>query len=254
MGHRRAAYLDVDERNRPLGVSKEFIALPSGVGYRGIRISRNDLPVLGISMTGYKTRTKGIRSSSPWPLVISSTDSDLPCRALLSLSYLASVSILAGIFIALVHGSTICKPLRAEVSVDLDPRFRRRFGWVPFLDGLLSRKYVSKERNLSSPSTWDSKRAGIIRDLHRSPLSASVSSEGSAALWLGAQVNPHVLDRTGATTNLFISLGRLVRPSTAHHAPFRRPPRRHVRLLRAPLQRIVGLGRRHPPFLVQRPR
>lgn len=54
------------------------------------------------------------------------------------------------------------------------------------------------------------------------------SSKGSAALWLDAQVNPHVLHRTGATTYLFISFGRRNGPPASTHAPLRpkeRPPR-----------------------------
>lgn len=54
------------------------------------------------------------------------------------------------------------------------------------------------------------------------------SSKGSAALWLDAQVNPHVLHRTGATTYLFISFGRRIGPPAYAHAPpppKERPPR-----------------------------
>ena len=47
------------------------------------------------------------------------------------------------------------------------------------------------------------------------------SSEGSAALWLDAQVNPHVLHRTGATTYLFLSFGRRIGPPMSTHAPLR---------------------------------
>lgn len=54
------------------------------------------------------------------------------------------------------------------------------------------------------------------------------SSKGSAALWLDAQVNPHVLHRTGATTYLFLSFGRRIGPPMSTHAPLRpkeQPPR-----------------------------
>mmetsp|Transcript_6369 Transcript_6369/g.39739 ORF Transcript_6369/g.39739 Transcript_6369/m.39739 type:complete len:296 (+) Transcript_6369:169-1056(+) len=89
----------------------------------------------------------------------------------------------------LARRSFICKSRRVAVS---DVRTRRHLSvvvMVPILVGLLSRNYVSEERNLSSPSAWDSKRAGIIRGLHRSPLSTShvVQRIRSALAWCAGQ-------------------------------------------------------------------